>query len=100
MCEEIPSTIKLFGEQKKIFFVHFRDVVGTAAKFVETYHDEGKTDMKKAINAYNSAGVDCPARVDHVPTMYGEDNDRPGYATIGRLYAIGYMRGLMETERD
>jgi hypothetical protein len=39
-------------------------------------------------------------RPDHVPTMEGDPNDRPGYATCGRLYAIGYMRGLMEAVRD
>ena len=35
-------------------------------------------------------------RVDHVPTMAGEDNENPGYCSLGRLYAIGYLKGLME----
>jgi D-mannonate dehydratase len=38
--------------------------------------------------------------VDHVPTMEGDPNDRPGYTARGRLYAIGYMRGLLEAARD
>jgi mannonate dehydratase len=26
--------------------------------------------------------------------MAGESNQRPGYETLGRLFAIGYIRGL------
>jgi mannonate dehydratase len=26
--------------------------------------------------------------------MYGESNARPGYETLGRLFAIGYIRGV------
>jgi mannonate dehydratase len=33
-------------------------------------------------------------RPDHVPTLFGESNDKPGYAVLGRLFAIGYIRGL------
>jgi mannonate dehydratase len=28
--------------------------------------------------------------------MEGDPNDRPGYTARGRLYAIGYMRGLID----
>jgi mannonate dehydratase len=28
--------------------------------------------------------------------MHGEENERPGYALLGRLYALGYIKGLME----
>lgn len=28
--------------------------------------------------------------------MAGEENGRPGYETVDRLYAIGYLRGLMD----
>jgi mannonate dehydratase len=28
--------------------------------------------------------------------MAGEANSAPGYETMGRLYAVGYLRGLME----
>jgi mannonate dehydratase len=40
-----------------------------------------------------------PMRPDHVPTMRGEDNSNPGYHTKGRLFAIGYMKGLLEAAR-
>ena len=33
---------------------------------------------------------------DHVPTMEGDNNDNPAYSSIGRLFAIGYIKGLRE----
>lgn len=96
MGENVYECIEHFGKQKKIFFVHFRDIVGTLENFHEAFHDNGQTDMVKALTCYRDVGFDGPVRIDHVPTMAGEANDRPGYETIGRLYAIGYLRGLAE----
>lgn len=90
----IPETIRHFGDQ--INYVHFRDIDGTPQKFVEVWHDEGPTDMAAAIDAYQDIGYDGPMRPDHVPTMTGESNDLPGYHSLGRLFAIGYMRGLVD----
>jgi mannonate dehydratase len=94
--EDVIEAIRKFGQQGKIFYVHFRDVRGGKEKFVETFHDDGQTDMFEAIRTYRSVGFDGPVRVDHVPTMDGEDNASPGYAAVGRLYALGYLRGLLE----
>jgi mannonate dehydratase len=95
MDVDIPSTIHHFAE--RINFVHFRDIEGDADHFVETWHDDGPTDMLAAMHAYESALPDAVVmRPDHVPTMAGEDNSNPGYHTKGRLFAIGYMRGLQE----
>ncbi len=96
MGEDVYDCISHFGNQKKIFFVHFRDIAGTKEAFHETFHDNGPTDMAKAIRCYRDCGFDGPIRIDHVPTMAGEGRGLPGYETIGRLYAIGYLRGLAE----
>ena len=89
----IPALIREFGTAK-IPFVHFRDVRGTVEQFQETFHDDGQTDMAECMRAYQEIGFDGVMRPDHVPTMEGESNDRPGYETLGRLFAIGYIRGL------
>lgn len=94
--EDIVPTIRRFAGQSKLFFVHFRDIQGTAEHFQETFHDAGQTDMFAAMQAYVSEGFDGPMRPDHVPTMEGEDNHRPGYETLGQLFALGYIRGLIE----
>lgn len=89
----IPELIREFGTAK-IPFVHFRDVKGTVAEFRETFHDSGQTDMPECIRAYHEIGFAGAMRPDHVPTLEGESNSRPGYETLGRLFAIGYIRGL------
>ncbi|MGQ9814203.1 MAG: mannonate dehydratase, partial [Candidatus Roseilinea sp.] len=96
MTDDLPGVIRHFGRQGKIFFAHFRDVRGTAEKFEETFHDEGKTDMLACMQAYKDIGFEGVLRPDHVPTMEGDSNDDPAYSTIGRLFAIGYIKGLRE----
>ena len=94
MGVDIPATIRRFGD--RINFVHFRDVEGPADDFTETWHDEGPTDMAAAVEAYRDVGFDGPIRPDHVPTMAGEDNSIPGYHIRGKLFASGYIRGLLD----
>lgn len=96
MGEDIPSVIRYFGKREKIFFVHFRDIRGDKWNFEETFHDEGKTDMYKAMKTYFEVGFKGPMRPDHVPTVAGDSNDHPGYSEYGTLFAIGYIKGLIE----
>ncbi|MBR6321937.1 MAG: mannonate dehydratase [Lachnospiraceae bacterium] len=88
--------VKLGLESRDEEIAHFRDVVGTADNFREAWHHDGKTDMFAAMKAYYEVGFEGVMRPDHVPTMYGDDNDHPGYAILGNLVATGYMYGLME----
>ena len=77
-------------------FAHVRDVRGTPERFVETFHDEGPTDMLACMRAYREVGADVPMRVDHVATLAGDANDAPGYTTLGVLFAVGYLTGVRE----
>ncbi|MDR1259058.1 MAG: mannonate dehydratase [Tannerellaceae bacterium] len=94
MGEDVPAVIRRFAG--RTFFVHFRDVRGTRTNFEEVYHDDGITDMYRSMKAYYETGFRGPIRPDHVPTMTGEDNTNPSYGLLGNLFAVGYMRGLME----
>jgi mannonate dehydratase len=94
MTKDLPAAIRGFGE--KIFFVHFRDVRGVPAKFEETWHDAGQTDMLACMRAYRDIGFNGVLRPDHVPTVEGDSNENAGYSSFGRLYAIGYIRGLRQ----
>ena len=96
MGVDVIDAIHRLGRMGKIFFVHFRDVRGTPEKFVETFHDEGQTDMYAALEAYRDVGFQGPMRPDHAPVMDGEPNDQPMYEDLGRIFAIGYIRGMME----
>ena len=96
MTDDLPGAIRKFGKQQKIFFVHFRDVQGQATDFVETFHDDGKTDMVACMQAYKEVGYNGICRPDHVPTMGDDSNQNFGYSEIGRLFAIGYLKGLRQ----
>lgn len=97
MGADCDSMIRKLAADDRLFFFHFRDVLGTADDFIETFHDNGPTDMPSVISVLKDAGFDGPIRVDHVPTMYGEDNTQPGYGVLGRLFAVGYLKGIMDT---
>lgn len=97
MGEDIYSLAKEWINRKKIFFVHFRDVAGTKEKFHETFHDNGPTDMVKMLEVYSKAGFNGPIRPDHAPTIEMDRNDaRSGYTMGGKVFAFGYMKGIMD----
>jgi mannonate dehydratase len=96
MGEDLASLIREWTSQKKLFFVHFRDVEGTRERFRETFHDDGPTDMAQMLKIYHECGFDGPMRPDHAPTLEGETNDRPGYSMGGKVFAFGYMKGVMD----
>lgn len=95
MTDDLPAAIGRLGAEGRIHFVHFRDVRGTPERFVETFVDEGPTDMAACVRAYLDAGVDAPLRTDHSPALSGDAWTVPGYPTLGRLHAIGYVQGLL-----
>lgn len=97
MGEDVPALIEEFGRKNKIFFVHIRDVSGTAEDFRETFHDNGPTDMPALLDLYRKVGFNGPLRSDHVPTMAGEENTHAGYAMKGNLFGIGYIKGMLDT---
>jgi mannonate dehydratase len=97
MGADLADTARHFGD--RIAFVHIRDVSGTAEDFVELFHDEGSVDQLALFRLYREIGLDVPFRCDHVPTMEGEGNEPgfvPGYGTLGRLFANGYLKGLLQ----
>jgi len=94
MGEDLEKTIEEFAD--KIFFIHFRNTTGKPDHFRETFHDNGELPMAELIKIYVKNGVNVPIRVDHVPTMAGEVSSLPGYDSMGRLFAIGYLKGILE----
>ncbi|MEO8735551.1 MAG: mannonate dehydratase, partial [Edaphobacter sp.] len=96
MGEDIAALAHEWCKQKKIFFVHLRDVEGTREQFRETFHDNGPVDLSQMLRIYHECGFQGPIRPDHAPTLDGESNDRPGYSMGGKVFAVGYMKGAMD----
>jgi mannonate dehydratase len=47
------------------------------------------------MSAFHDIGFESVMRPDHVPVLEGEQSEGTGYTMMGRLFAVGYMRGLM-----
>ena len=62
MTDDLPTVIRHFGNQQKIFFVHLRDVIGQPEKFQETFHDDGKTGIHACLEAHRDIGFDGSLR--------------------------------------
>lgn len=95
MGEDLYDVIPKLAD--KIYFVHFRNAVGSKFKFRETFHDNGEIDMVDIMRLYKKCNINVPIRVDHVPLMAGETQETAGYTALGRLYAIGYLKGILQS---
>lgn len=95
VCEmgvDVFDAIRDIGARSKISYVHFRDIQGTTKRFREVFIDEGQTDMRRAMEAYRDIGFDGPFMMDHTP---GFPQARAEW--VGRAYAVGYMRAMIQT---
>ena len=94
----LVETARHFG--KRIAYVHIRDVDGDKTDFTELLHDQGTTDQFELMRTYRELGLDVPVRGDHVPEMEGDRllaaDCIPGYFTMGRLFANGYLKALLK----
>jgi mannonate dehydratase len=89
--QNVFDAIRHFGRQGKIFYVHFRNVVGTMPHFREAFIDEGDINMFEAMKVWQEVGFDGPMIPDHLPKIVGDSD----YAHRARAHAIGYMKALM-----
>ena len=95
----LADAARHFG--KRIAFIHVRDVEGTKEDFTELFHDQGDTDQFALMRTYRELGLDVPVRGDHVPEMAYDrtltPEGTPGYFTLGRLFANGYLKALLQS---
>jgi mannonate dehydratase len=101
MGEDVPSAIRRIAAQKKIVYVHFRNIraggserigQGTPVrKFQEVFLDEGDVDMMQAMQTYKDAGFNGPFMMDHTPHLPQEPTGR-----AGRAFAVGYIRAMIQ----
>ena len=98
MGVDLADAARHFG--KRIAFIHVRDVEGTKEDFTELFHDQGDTDQFALMRTYRELGLDVPVRGDHVPEMAYDrvltPEGTPGYFTLGRLFANGYLKALLQ----
>lgn len=88
----ILEAIDYFGSRGKILYVHMRDVIGAADKFVECWLGDGNSNILAVMRKLKAVRFDGIMITDHVPRMA---DDTP-WCHRGRAYTIGYMRALLD----
>jgi mannonate dehydratase len=94
-AEEIFDVIRYFGERKKIFNVHFRNIKGGLRNFVEVFPDEGDINMIRALKVYKEVGYEYMIMPDHVPGLSGPEPRKVGFA-----YAYGYIHAALQAVEE
>ena len=76
-----------FQKMGKLFKIHFRNVTSPIPDFVETYIDNGYTDMWKLMQELVDIDFRGNLIADHVPAMAGPRQS-------AWSYSMGYIRAL------
>ena len=90
--QDVPALIRYFGGHDKIFYVHFRNVVGTVPRYHEAFPHEGDGDMAANLKALKEVGYEGYVVPDHHATLVGDTDWRHS----SRAWHVGYIRGLMQ----
>jgi mannonate dehydratase len=91
---EIHDVIRYFGQRKKIFNVHFRNIKGRFLNFQETFPDDGDVNLIRCLRTYRDVGYDGMLMPDHVPRIDGDAGGRQAFA-----FAFGYLQALLQLIR-
>ena len=94
-AEEIYDVIRYFGERKKIFNVHFRNIKGGLGNFVEVFPDEGDINMIRALQVYKEVGYEYMIMPDHVPGIGGPEPHKVAFA-----YTFGYIHAALQAVEE
>ena len=92
--EDVFEGIRRFGDQEKIFHVHFRNVRGNCPRdggYEERFQDDGDLNMMDIVRALDDVGYNRALDYDHVVRTNGD-------SYIGRqsvAFSAGYVRGLL-----
>ena len=88
MGKDVFEAARAFAKMDKLWKIHFRNVSAPIPHFVETFVDNGYTDMLKLMKVLVQVDFRGALIADHVPTMVG--GPRTGWA-----YSIGYIKALL-----
>ncbi|MEK7675061.1 MAG: mannonate dehydratase [Verrucomicrobiota bacterium] len=88
MGKDVFEAARAFAKMDKLWKIHFRNVSAPIPYFVETFVDNGYTDMLKLMKTLHEVDFRGAVIADHVPGMVG--GSRTGWA-----YSIGYIKALL-----
>jgi mannonate dehydratase len=87
----VYEAVEQYSRQKRLGYVHFRNITGKVPFYRETFVDDGEIDMIRVLEILKKNGFDGVLIPDHTPQMACE---APWHA--GMAYAMGYMKAAMQ----
>ena len=95
---EFYEILRYFGEQKKLFNIHFRNIRGGLHNFQEVWPDEGHLDMHKVAEILRDVEYPYMLMPDHAP---GHPDDPAPPGVSGRVrqawaFQFGYIIALIQ----
>jgi mannonate dehydratase len=91
--KNVLDAVREFAKMDKLWKIHFRNVSSPIPDFVETYVDDGYTDMKQLMRTLVDVDFRGILIADHVPTMVGDSK-------TGWAFSIGYIRALYDMAKE
>jgi mannonate dehydratase len=91
--KNVFEAAQAFAKMGKLWKVHFRNVTSPIPDFVETYIDNGYTDMWKLMKTLVDVDFRGNLIADHVPAMAGSRQ-------AAWSYSMGYIRALYNSARE
>ena len=88
---DIYEVVDTYSRQGRLAYVHFRNVVGKAPHYRETFIDDGAVDMPRVLRILKKNGFDGVLVPDHTPQMACS---APWHA--GMAFAMGYMKAALQ----
>lgn len=89
--EAFYRTVEELVRQKRVGYIHMRNVVGTVPHYTETFIDDGRIDVRRVFQILADHGYDGVIIPDHAPSMTA-----PGPWHAGMAFAMGYLKANLQ----
>ncbi len=89
---DVYGLLDKYTREDRIGYIHFRNVVGKVPQYREAFVDEGDLDMVRVMTILKKNDYDGVIIPDHTPEM----TTAAGWHS-GMAYALGYMKGVIQT---
>jgi len=87
---DIYDVVETYSRQRKVAYVHLRNVRGKVPRYRETFIDDGDVDVPRVLRILRKNNFDGVIIPDHTPQM---SCAAPWHA--GMAYALGYLRAAL-----
>lgn len=100
--KELGEIVRYFGERKKIFNVHFRNIKGGLHNFQEVWPDEGDVNMYEIAKIFHEVGYEYMLMPDHAPHHPDDVPPEGGSRRVRQAWAFqyGYIIAMIQAVRQ